>query len=81
MHRLYSVDTRLEWMYEKAKEDPHISYGYSEGGIFPCDSAYNDDGAVRCCASGFIWGSEDNKDYTPELRQDQGNDLKFCENL
>ena len=77
---LYSVDTRLEWMYEKAKGGSHISYGYSEGGIFSCDSAYNDDGLYVLCQRIYL-GIRGQQGLYPGVTQDQGNDLKLCENL
>ena len=72
---LYSVDTRLE-----GKGGSHISYGYSEGGIFPCDSAYNDDGLYVLCQRIYL-GIRGQQGLYLGVTQDQGNDLKLCENL
>lgn len=63
---LYSVDTRLHMMYEKAKEDrtfrtdiPEEEFMRVTMHTMMTDCAY--------CAGGFIWGSEKDRDYTPEL--------------
>ena len=63
---LYSVDTRLEWMYEKAKEDHTFRTDIPKEEFFRV-TVHTMMTACTYCASGFIWGSEDNKDYTPEL--------------
>ena len=65
---LYSVDTRLEWMYEKAKEDHTFRTDIPKEEFFRV-TVHTMMTACTYCASGFIWGSEDNKDYTPELRR------------
>lgn len=77
---LYSVDTRLEWMYEKAKEDHTFRTDIPNGGIFPCDSAYNDDGLYVLCQRIYL-GIRGQQGLYPGVTQDQGNDLKLCENL
>ena len=63
---LYSVDTRLEWMYEKAKEDHTFRTDIPKEEFFRV-TVHTMMTACTYCASGFIWGSEDNKDYTSEL--------------
>ena len=63
---LYSVDTRLEWMYEKAKEDHTFRTDIPREEFFRV-TVHTMMTACTYCASGFIWGSEDNKDYTSEL--------------
>ena len=63
---LYSVDTRLEWMYEKAKEDHTFRTDIPREEFFRV-TVHTMMTACTYYASGFIWGSEDNKDYTPEL--------------
>ena len=63
---LYSVNTRLEWMYEKAKEDYTFRTDIPREEFFRV-TVHTMMTACTYCASGFIWGSEDNKDYTPEL--------------
>ena len=63
---LYSVDTRLEWMYEKAKEDHTFRTDIPREEFFRV-TVHTMMTACTYCASGFIWGSEVNKDYTPEL--------------
>ena len=63
---LYSVNTRLEWMYEKAKEDHTFRTDIPREEFFRV-TVHTMMTACTYCASGFIWGSEDNKDYTPEL--------------
>lgn len=63
---LYSVNTRLEWMYEKAKEDHTFRTDIPRDEFFRV-TVHTMMTACTYCASGFIWGSEDNKDYTSEL--------------
>lgn len=63
---LYSVDTRLEWMYEKAKED-HTFRTDIPREEFMRVTVHTMMTACAYYAGGFIWGAEDNKDYTPEL--------------
>lgn len=63
---LYSVNTRLEWMYEKAKEDHTFRTDIPREEFFRV-TVHTMMTACTYCASGFIWGSEDNKDYTSEL--------------
>ncbi len=63
---LYSVNTRLEWMYEKAKEDHTFRTDIPREEFFRV-TVHTMMTACTYCASGFIWGSEVNKDYTPEL--------------
>lgn len=63
---LYSANTRLHWMYEKAKEDKTFRTDIPEEEFLrvTCHSMM-----ATCAyyAGGFIWGSEENKDYTEEL--------------
>ncbi|WP_455057424.1 TetR/AcrR family transcriptional regulator [Jutongia sp.] len=63
---LYSVDTRLEWMYEKARED-HTFRTDIPREEFMRVTVHTMMTACAYYAGGFIWGAEDNKDYTPEL--------------
>lgn len=63
---LYSVNTRLEWMYEKAKEDHTFRTDIPREEFFRV-TVHTMMTACTYCASGFIWGSGDNKDYTSEL--------------
>ena len=63
---LYSVNTRLEWMYEKAKED-HTFRTDIPREEFMRVTVHTMMAACAHYAGGFIWGAEDNKDYTPEL--------------
>ena len=63
---LYSVNTRLEWMYEKAKEDHTFRTDIPREEFFRV-TVHTMMTACTYCASGFIWGSEVNKDYTSEL--------------
>ena len=63
---LYSVDTRLEWMYEKAKED-HTFRTDIPREEFMRVTVHTMMTACAYYAGGFIWGAEDNRDYTPEL--------------
>ena len=64
----------------EGKGGSHISYGYSEGGIFPCDSVYNDDGLYVLCQRIYL-GIRGQQGLYLGVTQDQGNDLKLCENL
>ena len=63
---LYSVDTRLEWMYEKAKEDHTFRTDIPRDELFRV-TVHTMMSACVHYAGGFIWGARDNKDYTPEL--------------
>ena len=63
---LYSVNTRLEWMYEKAKEDYTFRTDIPRDEFF-CVTVHTMMSACVHYAGGFIWGARDNKDYTPEL--------------
>ncbi len=63
---LYSVDTRLEWMYEKAKEDHTFRTDIPREEFFRV-TVHTMMTACAYYAGGFIWGAENNKDYTPEL--------------
>lgn len=63
---LYSVNTRLEWMYEKAKEDSTFRTDIPRE-EFMRVTVHTMMAACAHYAGGFIWGAEDNKDYTPEL--------------
>lgn len=66
-HRsLYSVNTRLDWMYEKAKEDKTFRTDIPKE-EFMRATVHTMMSACAYYAGGFIWGSEENKDYTPEL--------------
>ena len=63
---LYSVITRLEWMYEKAKEDYTFRTDIPRDEFFRV-TVHTMMSACVHYAGGFIWGARDNKDYTPEL--------------
>ena len=53
-------------MYEKAKEDHTFRTDIPKKEFFRV-TVHTMMTACTYCASGFIWGSEDNKDYTSEL--------------
>ena len=55
-------------MYEKAKEDHTFRTDIPKEEFFRV-TVHTMMTVCTYCASGFIWGSEDNKDYTPELRR------------
>lgn len=57
---LYSVDTRLEWMYEKAKEDHTFRTDIPREEFFRV-TVHTMMTACAYYAGGFIWGAEDNK--------------------
>lgn len=76
---LYSVDTRLEWMYEKAKED-HTFRTDIPREEFMRVTVHTMMTACAYYAGGFIWGAEDNKDYTPELLLLKEMILKYVKN-
>ena len=63
---LTSADTRLYKMYEKAKED-HTFRTDIPMEEFMRVTVHTMMTACTYYASGFIWGSQENKDYTPEL--------------
>ena len=63
---LYSVNTRLHLMYEKAKEDMTLRTDIPED-EFVRVTVHTMMAACTHYAGGFIWGADDNKDYTPEL--------------
>ena len=63
---IYSVNTRLEWMYEKAKEDYTFRTDIPRDEFFRV-TVHTMMSACVHYAGGFIWGARDNKDYTPEL--------------
>lgn len=63
---LYSVDTRLHMMYEKAKEDKTFRTDIPEE-EFMRSTVHSMMTVCAYYAGGFIWGSEKNRDYTPEL--------------
>lgn len=63
---LYSVNTRLHLMYEKAKEDHTFRTDIPED-EFMRVTVHTMMAACAHYAGGFIWGAQDNKDYTPEL--------------
>ncbi len=63
---LYSADTRLHMMYEKAKEDKTFRTDIPEE-EFMRVTVHTMMSACTYFAGGFIWGAEDNKDYTEEL--------------
>ena len=63
---LYSVDTRLDWMYQKAKEDKTFRTDIPEE-QFMRVTVHTMMAACTHYAGGFIWGATDNKDYTGDL--------------
>ena len=63
---LYSVNTRLHLMYEKAREDHTFRTDIPED-EFMRVTVHTMMAACAHYAGGFIWGAQDNKDYTPEL--------------
>lgn len=63
---LYSVDTRLHMMYEKAKEDHSFRTDIPEE-EFMRVTVHSMMTACAYYAGGFIWGSQKERDYTPEL--------------
>ncbi len=77
---LYSVDTRLEWMYEKAKED-HTFRTDIPREEFMRVTVHTMMTACAYYAGGFIWGAEDNRDYTPELLRIKEMILNYAKTL
>lgn len=63
---LYSVDTRLHMMYAKAKEDKTFRTDIPEE-EFMRVTVHSMMTACAYYAGGFIWGSQKERDYTPEL--------------
>lgn len=63
---LYSADTHFHMMYEKAKEDKTFRTDIPEE-EFMRVTVHTMMSACSHFAGGFIWGAEDNKDYTEEL--------------
>lgn len=63
---LYSVNTRLHMMYEKAKADHTFRTDIPEE-EFMRVTVHTMMAACEYYVEGFIWGSEENRDYTPEL--------------
>ena len=60
------MNTRLHWMYEKAKEDKTFRTDIPEEQFFRV-TFHSMMATCAYYAGGFIWGSEENKDYTEEL--------------
>ncbi len=77
---LYSVDTRLEWMYEKAKEDHTFRTDIPREEFFRV-TVHTMMTACAYYAGGFIWGAENNKDYTPELLRIKEMILNYAKTL
>lgn len=63
---LYSANTRFHLMYEKAKEDKTFRTDIPEEEFLRV-TVHSMMATCAHYAGGFIWGAEDNKDYTPEL--------------
>lgn len=63
---LHSANTRFHLMYEKAKEDKTFRTDIPEEEFFRV-TLHSMMATCAHYAGGFIWGAEDNKDYTPEL--------------
>ena len=66
LNSLYSADTRFHMMYEKAKEDKTFRTDIPED-EFMRVTVHTMMSACSHFAGGFIWGAEENKDYTEEL--------------
>lgn len=77
---LYSVDTRLEWMYEKAKEDHTFRTDIPREEFFRV-TVHTMMTACAYYAGGFIWGAENTKDYTPELLRIKEMILNYAKTL
>ena len=65
---LFSANTRFHMMYEKAKEDKTFKTDMAEE-EFMRVTVHTMMTACAYYAGGFIWGSKENEDYTPELIQ------------
>ena len=63
---LYSVNTRLHKMYEKAKEDKTFRTDIPKE-EFMRVTVHTMMTACAYYAGGFVWGSKEDTDYTPEL--------------
>ena len=63
---LYSINTRLHMMYEKAKADHSFRTDIPEQEFIRV-TIHTMVAACEYYADGFVWGSEENRDYTPEL--------------
>ena len=63
---LFSANTRFHMMYEKAKEDKTFKTDMAEE-EFMRVTVHTMMTACAYYAGGFIWGSKENEDYTPEL--------------
>ena len=61
-----SANTRFHMMYEKAKEDKTFKTDMAEE-EFMRVTVHTMMTACAYYAGGFIWGSKENEDYTPEL--------------
>lgn len=65
---LYSANTRLHKMYEKAKEDKTFRTDIPEE-EFMRVTVHTMMTACAYYAGGFVWGSKEDTDYTPELKK------------
>lgn len=63
---LYSINMRLHMMYEKAKADHSFRTDIPEQEFIRV-TIHTMVAACEYYADGFVWGSEENRDYTPEL--------------
>ena len=63
---LFSANTRFHMMYEKAKENKTFKTDMAEE-EFMRVTVHTMMTACAYYAGGFIWGSKENEDYTPEL--------------
>lgn len=61
-----SINTRLHMMYEKAKADHSFRTDIPEQEFIRV-TIHTMVAACEYYADGFVWGSEENRDYTPEL--------------
>ena len=76
---LNSVDTRLHRMYEKAKEDKTLRTDIPEE-EFMRVTVHTMMTVCAHYAGGFVWGAEDNKDYTDELLRLKEMILNYARN-
>ena len=76
---LLSADTRFIKMYEKAKEDHTLrtDIPFEE---FMRETVHVMMAVCTYYANGFIWGSDKNKDYIPELKRIKEMIVSFAKN-
>lgn len=76
---LDSANTRFHLMYEKAKEDKTFRTDIPEEQFFRV-TLHSMMAICAHYAGGFIWGAENNKDYTPELLMQKEMILNYIRN-